>query len=180
MNQTKQNSIITYIGQNPGLSTAIFVGVHGNEPCGIRAIENFFKHNSIENGTVIVVFANPHAVEKNVRFTEFNLNRAFKNIDEYPDEIKSTYEVQRAQELKKILEDVDVLLDIHSSTSIESEPFVICEQNAMTYVNAFPESFSKVVSGFDNLQPGGTDWYMNSVGKVGICIECGFSGCTSG
>jgi predicted deacylase len=31
-----------------------------------------------------------------------------------------------------------------------------------------------VVSGFDKIEPGGTDYYMNRVGKIGICVECGY------
>ena len=30
-----------------------------------------------------------------------------------------------------------------------------------------------VVSGLDTLHPGGSDGYMNSIGKVGLCIESG-------
>ena len=49
-----------------------------------------------------------------------------------------------------------------------------CEENAFLYISDFPIRI--VCSGFDTIEPGGTDYYMNSIGKVGICAECGFLG----
>lgn len=158
----------------PGPKVAVFFGVHGNEICGVNAVNNIINTIGIDKGSVIFVCANPKAVDQGVRFTDFNLNRAFRDINFYSDIEKLSFEYKRAQELKDVLSDVEILLDIHSSGTPESQPFIICEENAYNIVKYFPENFSKVVYGFDDIQPGGTDWYMNSVGKIGICVECGF------
>lgn len=157
-----------------GPKVTVFAGVHGNEICGIKALDNIISKINIDTGSVTFVYANPQAIEKNVRFTEFNLNRAFKEESFYSEKEKQTYEYKRAQELKTILDNADILLDIHSSFTKESEPFIICEKNADNIVKTFPAEFNKIVYGFDTVQPGGTDWYMNTIRKIGICIECGY------
>ncbi len=67
---------------------------------------------------------------------------------------------------------IDVLLDIHASFTPESRRFVICEENAKK-ISDFPP-FDLIVSGFDVVEPGGTDYYLNKIGKIGICVECGY------
>jgi len=174
MKITRGKDFIRFKATSAGPKSVVFAGVHGNETGGISAVKELLKNFTIDFGSVVFVFGNPEAIKSKVRFTEFNLNRAFKNEDQYSDEVKNTYEYKRAQVLKKYLQDSDVLLDIHSSSNSKSEPFVICERNAKEIINYFPKEFKKIVHGFDDIEPGGTDWYMNSLGKIGICIECGF------
>ncbi len=150
-----------------GPTVAIFGGVHGNEVCGVEAIKEVLSSNfRASRGKVIFVFANRLAIDRNVRFVEENLNRCFVGSR------GSTYEGRLARDLKKIMYDSDVLLDIHSSFSRCSEPFIICERNAFKYIKLLP--FNKVCSGFDRIEPGGTDYFMNRIGRIGICVECGY------
>lgn len=160
--------------KKPGPRVAIFAGIHGNEICGVEAFKSIIPTLNIDCGSVIFVHGNPRAIEQNVRFTEYNLNRAFKDDSCFSDTEKNTYEYKRAQELKNILTDADILLDIHSSFTVGSEPFIICEKNALPIVSRFSKSFVRIAHGFDTVESGGTDGYMNSVGKIGICIECGY------
>jgi succinylglutamate desuccinylase len=170
---TKKNYIKIDSGI-PGPKSIIFAGVHGDEICGVKAFQKVLSDLVINKGSAVFVIANPEAIEKNVRFTEFNLNRSFKEVSEYTNAEKETYEYKRAQVLKQYLDDADVLLDIHASFTPESEPFVICERNADAITEYFPVIFKKIVYGFDAIEPGGTDFYMNRVGKIGICAECGY------
>jgi succinylglutamate desuccinylase len=87
---------------------------------------------------------------------------------------KRSYEYNRAQTLKAYMEKTEVLLDIHASATLESEVFAICEDNASDISRYLPVDL--VVSGFDSVEPGGTDYYMNKIGKVGVCVECGYLG----
>jgi predicted deacylase len=160
--------------KKPGPCVAIFAGIHGNEICGIEAFKTIIPTLNIDCGSVIFAYGNPRAIEQNLRFTEYNLNRAFKDDSCFSDDEKNTYEYKRAQKLKNILTDVDILLDIHSSFTPGSEPFIICEKNALPIVSRFSKSFVRIAHGFDTVESGGTDGYMNSVGKIGICIECGY------
>lgn len=159
------------IGQKSGPTSIILAGIHGNEKRSIEALMEILSTElALEKGRLFIGYGNPEAIQKNVRFTEVNLNRMFRKditINE-----KNSYEYRRAQFLKTYLDKSDVLLDMHVSATKNSVPFVICEPNAQDIVKYFPVGIS--VSGFDILEPGGTDYYMNSLGKIGICAECGF------
>ncbi len=161
-------------GKQPGPSSIIIAGVHGNEKCGIEALEQILPDLRIESGEVTFSYGNPRAIELNKRFTETNLNRMFKDDLFLSSPGKKSYEYDRAQVLKKYLNRSEVLLDIHASATPNSKPFVICEINAREITRYLPAAF--VVSGFDKFQPGGTDYYMNKIGRIGICLECGYLG----
>jgi len=165
-------NFIKIIGKNKGPKSIIIAGVHGNEKCGIKAIKKLLPYLKIERGVIYIGLGNPLAIKKNKRYIETNLNRMFKSRKNLSkDEIKS-YEYNRSRFIKKYLDKSEVLLDIHASTVPKSQPFIICEKNANNISSKLP--FKIIVSGFDKIQPGGTDYYMNKIGKIGICIECGY------
>ena len=159
-------------GEGKDPISIILVGVHGDEKCGVEALEKVLPKLKIERGTVLFCYGNPRAIEANKRYTEVNLNRMF-NDDHLSTEEKESYEYGRAQFLKSYLGKTDALLDIHASSISKSRAFAICEANAAEVVKFLP--IDLVVSGFDKVEPGGTDYYMNSIGKVGICLECGYT-----
>lgn len=165
--------IVKLIGEksSDGPISVIMAGIHGNEICGMQAFKEVLPNLKIDYGLVHFVLGNPKAIQKKVRFLDLNLNRMFKSVENYSTEEKKTYEFRKAQELKKILQNAGALLDIHSSNSESSQPFIIAERNADLIVKNLP--VKTIVNGFDIVEPGGTDSYMNSIGKVGICIECG-------
>ncbi len=167
-----KDGVCTIVGKTKGPVSAIIAGVHGNEPCGPDALKKILPKLQIDAGTLYIILANPKALKKKVRFTEFNLNRAFKDAKDYSPKIKKTYEYKRAQFIKKILNKVDVTLDLHS-TKNKSTPFIVCEKNAYPFVRDFPRRATRIVSGFYKVQPGATDDYMYRHGKVGITVECG-------
>lgn len=167
-------NFIGITGKKSGPTSIILAGVHGDEKCGIEAFENVLPSLKIERGTVFFGFGNPRAIEAGKRFTESNLNRMFKNARLLSNKEKNSYEYGRARLLKKYLKRADTLLDIHASFTPNSKPFIICEANAEKIVKYLP--ITSIVSGFDQIQPGGTDYFMNSIGKIGICIECGYLG----
>lgn len=165
--------VIIKKGPLPGKTSVIFAGVHGNEKCGIEAFENIVHNLTIKQGTVYFILANPKAIEQNIRYTEKNLNRLFKKDQHVLEKDKASYEYLRSRELITYLDKADVLLDIHASNSPDSKPFIICEENALSITSYI--SIPTTVLGFDELEPGGSDGYMNSIGKIGICIECGYT-----
>lgn len=164
--------IIELKGEEQGSISMILVGVHGNERCGIDALKELLPSLKIQRGRVFIAYGNPTAIEKNVRYIEANLNRLFKSDEMLSEKEKDSYEYSRAQFLKEYLDKADYLLDIHASLTPNSRRFVICEENARDIAKQLPISLR--VSGFDNVEPGGTDYYMNQRGKVGVCIECGY------
>ncbi len=160
-------------GKNSGPKSVIFAGVHGNEKCGVIAFEKLLPDLKIENGEVLFAYGNPHAIIEHKRLIQTNLNRMFKKDVDLTATERESYEYKRAQILKKYLDEADVLLDIHASNSPDSRPFIICERNGYDVARYLP--IDTVIYGFDELEPGGTDFYMNSTGKIGICLECGFT-----
>lgn len=173
MNKNFPDAIITLKGLRPGASSMILVGVHGNETCGVDALNILMPKLKIQAGTVYIAYGNPKALSLNKRFFETNLNRMFFDDEYISDLDKTTYEYSRAKEIKKYLNQVDALLDIHASNSPDSTPFIICEPNSKNITDSLPAK--TIVYGFDSIQPGGTDYYMNKIGKIGICIECGYT-----
>lgn len=161
---------VQLVGIESGPTSIIIGGVHGDEVCGHQAILKVLPNLCIEKGKVFVGFGNPPAIEKRERFLGADLNRMF--ADNLSPEDMASYEYQRAQFMKAYLAQADVLLDIHASMNPQSRPFCICESNAYGIVQHLPVEL--VVSGFDEVEPGGTDYYMNKIGKIGICIECGY------
>lgn len=166
--------IIQIEGKKEGETSIILAGVHGNERCGVVAFEKILPGLEIESGRVLFGYGNPLAIQSDVRFVEANLNRMFQDDNCITENDKKSYEHERAQFLKKYLDQANALLDIHASFTKKSEPFIICEANARGIVEYLPTSL--VVSGFDQVESGGTDCYMNTAGKIGVCIECGYFG----
>lgn len=166
--------IIELIGKEEGPTSMILVGIHGNEKCGIDAFNKILPSPVIQRGRLLLAYGNPRAIEQSVRFTDSNLNRLFRPDDMLSAKEKASYEYTRAQFLKKYLDQADTLLDVHASSISHSKRFVICEKNAKEVVKYLPVDI--IVSGFDEVEPGGTDYYMNRAGKTGICLECGYIG----
>jgi succinylglutamate desuccinylase len=166
--------ILELKGEENGPTSMILVGVHGNEKCGIEALRELLPSLQITRGSVFIGYGNPSAVEQGVRFVDSNLNRMFKPLELLSEKDRGSYEYKRAQLLKDYLKKSGALLDVHASLTPNSQPFIICEANAKGVAEYLP--IDLVVSGFDRIEPGGTDYYMNSIGKVGICVECGYVG----
>ena len=162
------DSIIKKDSGNTGKTLAVFCGVHGNEKAGVFAVEKILKNIELTRGAVYFVFANPEAVKKNVRFVDKNLNRCF-----FDDQSGETYEEKRAIELMSLLDECDALLDIHASNNKETTPFAITDNGAEVVSNM---DFTIVATGFNKIEPGGTDGYMKRKNTIGICLECGYSG----
>jgi len=163
-------SVLT--GSLPGKKLVVMVGTHGNETCGPLMLQEKLSEIQIQRGEVVFIEGNPKAIQENKRFIDQNLNRMFRPVDTYTEKERESYEFKRAQELKPLLAECDALLDIHSSGTEDTIPFVICEPNSFEIVKEFP--FEIVSYGFDGIEPGGTDNYVNEHGGDGICVECGY------
>jgi len=158
-------------GKKKGKTLTIMVGVHGNEVCGPKAFERIIKKIKIDAGTVYFIYGNLLAIKNNVRKIDINLNRAFRLESEMHDSEKNTYERKRALELMPYLKESDALLDVHSSSNPQSTPFIICEPKSFWIAEQL--LFSIRSHGWDLIEPGGTDYFVNRNGGFGICIECG-------
>lgn len=111
-----QLSIHQFASTEPGTKFLVLGAVHGNETCGTKAINRIRKE--IEEGLLklscgtltLVPVANPLAFSKQQRNGERNLNRSMR-ITEEPED----YEDKLANILCPLMQQHDVLLDLHSS-----------------------------------------------------------------
>jgi succinylglutamate desuccinylase len=98
---------------------AIVGGTHGNELTGVYLVKKFERfpqllhRHSFESVTLV---ANPQAVAANRRYIDRDLNRSFEHEDLLNPALTG-YEEKRAKEIAIQLTDVDLIIDLHSSTA---------------------------------------------------------------
>ena len=83
----------------------------------------------------------------------------------------NTFEDALAKDLMKILDKSDALLDIHASNSKITKPFVIFNKYASDIAKKL--NFEIISTGWNKFHHGSTDEYMETIGKPGLCTECG-------
>ena len=136
----------SFLGLKPGPKLLVLGRVHGNEYCGTLAINNVI--NLIQNRQVNITFGkvtfvpitNPLAASRGTRNGDRNLNRAF-----YPKgSSKNDFEDELNGILCPILEECDILLDLHSflngvkpfaligNTSGNEKAFVVNQEKVYT------------------------------------------------
>jgi succinylglutamate desuccinylase len=98
---------------------AVVGGIHGDEPCGPRAIEALLQADPDLARPVKFIVANEEAISRNLRYVEEDLNRAFPGA---PD--ADSHEARLAHELLAELRDC-VVFSMHSTQSYEG-PFALC------------------------------------------------------
>ncbi len=171
----------TIKGMEDGPKLLIFGAVHGNEHCGPKGIRKCLEQIKsgdlkIKKGSVTFVpVCNPAAYEKNVRCIEHNLNRII-----YPHDNPTGPEEEFANQICKLIESHDILLDIHSYSSGE-EPFLFLDKDDAAhraYVGALPfaywlKDWNVLYAGNPQLGKGTCTFYAHSQGKIAAVIECG-------
>ncbi len=155
----------------PGPILTIIGGTHGDEICWVQALDTIRDTLKVKKWKLYLIYGNIEAIEKNTRQIDLNLNRMYRDNSTFTENEKDTIEYKRSREIIPYLDESNALLDLHSSPSIGSPAFIICEENCREVIDGFP--FETVCYGFTKMEPGGTDGYMNSRGKIGICVECG-------
>ena len=95
---------------------AVVGAVHGDEPCGARAIERFLESEPDVDRPAKLIVANEHALERGVRYVDTDLNRCLPGDPE-----SDQYEERLAAELMDEVRGC-VALGIHSTVSYD-RPF---------------------------------------------------------
>lgn len=90
---------------------AVVGGIHGDEPCGIHAVETLLSEDLDVQRPVKFVVANEAAIEQSTRYVDEDLNRAFPG-----DPDGETHESRLAFELGREVADCQVLA-LHSTQS---------------------------------------------------------------
>ncbi|MCE9585512.1 succinylglutamate desuccinylase/aspartoacylase family protein [Candidatus Nomurabacteria bacterium] len=161
-----QPYVKTIKGKEKGPVLAVFSGIHGNEKVGVLAVKEIIKEIKIKKGIIYFVVANPLAVKKNVRMLDKNLNRCFLK-----DNKEKNKEDIIARVLMKILDKSNALLDLHAFNDPKGNPFIICGKKNLNIASIFDVNI--ISYGWNKIEPGATDGYMENQNKIGICLECG-------
>ncbi|WP_222918868.1 succinylglutamate desuccinylase/aspartoacylase family protein [Natrinema sp. SYSU A 869] len=111
---------------------AVVAGVHGDEPCGVRAVERLLDERPTVNRPVKLIVANEAALERQVRFIDEDLNRAFPGNSD-----AKTHEGQLAAELISELEGC-LTFSMHSTQS-HADPFAIVNGVSETATDIVPQ-----------------------------------------
>lgn len=100
---------------------AIVGGIHGDEPCGPRAVEDIIESAPDVQRPVKLIVANEKALEASVRYVEEDLNRAFPG-----DPDAGTHEGRLAHELLTEIRGCEIL-SLHSTQSYAA-PFALVDE----------------------------------------------------
>lgn len=159
----------------------IFGGIHGNEPSGIKALQNVFKE--LENtkpdikGTVVGIIGNRQALKQNVRYIDEDLNRVWTK--ESLAKPSSTYEQKEMMAIIDVIQHLDreidytdrYFLDCHT-TSAHTLPFISVQDihKNNKWAHKFPVY---IIKGFSDIVNGCIDQYLSGLRITGFVFEAG-------
>uniref|UniRef100_H2V701 N-acyl-aromatic-L-amino acid amidohydrolase n=1 Tax=Takifugu rubripes TaxID=31033 RepID=H2V701_TAKRU len=170
----------------PPLSrVAICGGTHGNEMSGVYMLRELKKRHIEQDGPVslITVLSNPRAVESCRRYIDKDLNRCFTSqmlsgplTDDTPYELKRAHELNAQLGPKGSQEAVDLLCDIHNTTSNMGLCLILYSTDWIP-LHILKHIQSKMTSTpvraiFIDL-PASEGYSLESVGKHGFTLEVG-------
>jgi uncharacterized protein len=182
-------SVIAHKFGNSGPRLLILGRIHGNEPCGTIGIERVGARlqsgdMKLSSGCLTLVpVCNPRAADANQRLIDVNLNR-FMEVKETP----RYYEERLMNELCPMLQDCDVLLDIHSYTAggapfalrgpdnsgkRELEEALVKATGTEIMFHDFAGAYKASGQAYDPVAATGTTEYARRYGAYGITLECG-------
>ncbi len=167
----------------PGPTLAVIGGLHGNEPCGLAAVDRLGEELANDelpfvSGSIVLVHGNPEATRQYRRFTEggVDLNRIFdfSFLGVLPNS-EWTYEHHRALELRPLIDDWTSVIDLHSA-SFPTAPFAIWPFGEPRLSVLQRLGLDVVTRSWDGLGlPGSTALIsvLSQQGRNALAIECG-------
>jgi succinylglutamate desuccinylase len=155
---------------------AIVGGTHGNEMTGVYLFKKFSQFPDLINRDsfeCVTILANPQAVAANQRYIDRDLNRSFDSGD-LANPALVDYEAQRAKEIANELKDVDLIIDLHSSTAnmgltilpSSTDPFNL-------HLSAYLSKLHPTVRICYGLNCGTDNPMLRSIAPLGCTIEIG-------
>ncbi len=161
----------------PGPHVMIAGLTHGNEPAGQAAVLRLVEEGVRPlSGRLTLALVNPAAAAAGRRFVDRDMNRLWR--DDWLDGDGSSVEAARGRELRPIVRQVDVLLDLHT-TAFVARPFFVIAELAKTRALADRMAWPPT----QQLMPGGCvdGRHLTDYGRfadpddpaVAVTVECG-------
>ncbi|WP_439027344.1 succinylglutamate desuccinylase [Haloarchaeobius sp. DT45] len=110
---------------------AVVAGIHGDEPCGVRAVERLVDEQPSVRRPVKLVVANEEALAQGVRYLETDMNRTFPG-----DPDADTHEGRLAAAVQAEVDDC-LAFSIHSTRS-HAEPFAVYDEMTQYVTEVIP------------------------------------------
>jgi aspartoacylase len=158
---------------------AIIGGTHGNELTGVYLVKKFQQFPKLlhrDSLECITLLANPQAIAANRRYIDRDLNRSFANEDLQNLELTG-YEDELAKQIAAQLRNVDLIIDLHSSTAnmgltiLPSSAHPFNMQLAAYLSTLHPDV--RVCCGANFDAPENQDPMLRSLSPLGCTIEVG-------
>lgn len=179
---TDSLDIKTYDSGVTGTHLLILGAIHGDERCGALALGTLCRElddglHTLQSGKITIVpVCNPKAYEQDCRYIDVNLNRV---IGHHQSPVH--YEHHLANQIAPLIEQADVLLDLHAYSS-GTKPFLFLDHET-PQSRAFATSLGipDWVTGWEALyEPKeqettdcDTEAFAHRAGKMALTIECG-------
>ncbi|MGM0605664.1 MAG: succinylglutamate desuccinylase [Halobacteriota archaeon] len=151
------------LGEGPP-EVAIVGGIHGDEPCGPRAIDRILAEEPDVDRPVKFIIANEKALEAEVRYLETDLNRAFPG-----DRRSDVHEERLAYDLAREIQGCTTLA-LHSTQSY-ADPIGVIKSVDEVARAIYPRLPVDVVIETDEYTDGRLIEYPHT-----IEVECGLQG----
>jgi len=173
----------SFDASHPRPHLAVVGAIHGNEHCGLRAIERLAGELArgdlaLRAGSLYLVHGNPTASQQQRRHTAtgVDLNRTFdfRFVDELAPDLWE-HEHIRALELRPIFDSVDAVLDLHSATA-PTPAFAIASRVPASLPFALALGLEYVTSGWDGPGLLGDQVLLGQLTRrerPGVAVECG-------
>lgn len=173
----------TFTGQTPGKHILILGAVHGNETAGTLAQQRIIRQieqgqlRIISGSVTFVPIVNEAAYNKNCRYIDTNLNRVIK-FHQTP----QNNEERIANELIKLIDNCDIMLDLHSTHCPQDKEFAFIDYptennrrlSALIPVQTTLSGWPQIYINHPEITNFCTEEYAHQKGKMGITVECGY------
>ena len=174
---------ITFDSGVQGKNILILGAVHGNEVAGPNAIFKViddiqsYHLNLVSGRLTFVPICNLNAYRNDVRQIDENLNRVIC-YHENP----TTYEQCLANEIAMLVEQHDILLDLHSTHCKGDVPFVFCDYPTpenLSLIEAINVDYvllgwPQIYDGQTDISDYSTERWAHECQKTGVTLECGY------
>ncbi|BFP40213.1 hypothetical protein FGF1_10580 [Flavobacteriaceae bacterium GF1] len=172
-------------GEAPGPTVVFFGGIHGNEPAGVKALQNVFSQmedgSGHFSGEFFGIAGNLSALPIDARFIDEDLNRIwFPHRMESLSSPKPSRSIEEKEMLSlhtlinQILETASppfYFIDLHT-TSGETEPFIVMNDSLLN--RRFTRNFPlPSILGIEEYLTGALLSYINDLGYVAFGFESG-------
>ena len=114
-------------GKKPGKTLMLIGGIQGDEPGGFLSADQYVDMSLFKGNLIVVPRANFYSILLGKRTVNVDMNRKFAGGG------KKTYEANVVEILKKLIDESDMLLNLHDGSGFFSEKWENNNRNPMRY-----------------------------------------------